>query len=52
MAIYNGNDGGDDHEFLLLTQDCFLTQHVFLYFFVFHGKYYDVLKQVNHIKIP
>ena len=21
--------GGDDHQFLLLTQDCFLTQHVF-----------------------
>ena len=20
--------GGDDHKFLLLTQDCFLTQHV------------------------
>ena len=20
--------GGDDHQFLLLTQDCFLTQHV------------------------
>ena len=22
------SDGGDDHQFLLLTQDCFLTQHV------------------------
>ena len=20
--------GGDDHQFLILTQDCFLTQHV------------------------
>ena len=22
--------GGDDHQFLHLTQDCFLTQHVYL----------------------
>ena len=46
--------GGDDHQFLLLTQDCFLTQHVLEWNFPIDGyqvrvKYYLDRQMLAHV---